>query len=135
MFGSPLRRLENELATLDAQIARHAMALVRGGASPEELLDHLKPLTLRSVELKNRIRERTPWRRLRARRDELLRALPAMPDGIERSRAELELTQLDHHLLTQVRRRPMSMVSLALFAAVVCAMVLLPRLLVDWFAA
>ncbi len=134
MFGSSLRQLEHELSTLDAQIARHAMALVRGGATPEELLDQLKPLTTRSVELKDRIRRKTPWRRLSARRDELVRALPAMPDGMERSRAELELAQLDLHMLANPRRRPMTLTAFVLFAAVVFVMVVLPPLVVDWLA-
>ena len=132
MFGSPRRRLEQELAALDAEIARHAMALVRGGATPTQLLDGLRPLTARSVELKDRIRRQTPWRRLEARRDELLRAMPAMPDGMARTRAEMELAQLDLQLMTRPRRKPMPLLALVLFTAAVVATVVMPPAWTGW---
>lgn len=109
------------------------MALVRRGATPAELLDELKPLTTRSVELKDRIRRKTPWRRLDARRTELLRALPAMPDGRERSKAEMEIAQLDAYLANP-RRKPMTLAALVLFAAVVFVTVVLPPWIVRWLA-
>ena len=134
MFGTSLRRLEEELAALDAEISRHAMALVRNGASPEQLLAELKPLTTRSVELKDRIRRKTPWRRLQARRDELQRALATMPESRERQGMKLELLQLDIYLTHNLRRKPMTLAAFVLFAAVVFVMVVLPPLLVDWLA-
>lgn len=134
MSGTSLRRLEEELAGLEADIAHRAMELVRGGASPEELLVQLKPLTTRSVELKDRIRDATPWHRLRARRHELQRMLAALPEGIEHRSAQRELMQLNLHLHGHPRRRPMTLLALLVFATVVCAMVVVPPLVVDWLA-
>ncbi len=134
MFGSSLRRLEDELAVLDADISRRAMALVREGCSPQQLLEELKPLTTRSVALKDRIRARTPWHTLEGRRAELERTVAAMPGGVDRSRARLELAQLDLYLTTNPRRRPITLLALMLFVAVVLAMVALPSSLVGWLA-
>ncbi|GAA5079429.1 hypothetical protein [Lysobacter panacisoli] len=134
MFGPSRATLERQLAELESAISARGLALVGDGATPERLLADLHPLTTRSVELKRRIRQKTPWRTLAKRRDELKRTLAALPPGRERQRAEIEFLDLDSYLTLNPKRRPMTLIALVLFAAVVFVMVVLPPLVVDWLA-
>lgn len=134
MFGPSLKALQRELAELDSAINARASELVQDGTSPEHLLADLHPMTTAKVELRRRIRQKTPWRTLAKRRDELKRTLAALPPGRERQRAEIEFLDLDSYLTLNPKRRPMTLIALVLFAAVVFVMVVLPPLVVDWLA-
>lgn len=135
LFGRSPTHLRDELAQLEAAVESKASELSAARTPAEQYPGELLLLTTRLAELRAKIRARTPWRELTARRDQLHAQLQSLdPSDWRRLRIEREASDLDDYLTRNTRRRPMSAKALMVFAAIVLAAVVLPKLIIGWLA-
>jgi len=135
MFRKSIRSLQEELQDLESQSESEARVLVGRGVNSDQLVEGLLPISRKVVALRDQIRHRTPWKELVARRDKVQKQLNAIPSPAELERSELqaELSSLELYLEFS-RRKPLTLKTFLLLAAIVSAMVFGPQLIVDWLA-
>lgn len=132
--GRPsLTQLRADRDALQYAIDVEAARLAAQQTPADRYAEALMPLTSRLVEIRRQILLKTPARESMARCRELerLTSAPGRRSASEHYALESELRDLHLHFSTP-RRRPLTLKVLMIFVAVVAAMVLLPRLIVDW---
>ena len=115
-FPRTLKSLLKEKAELEAQLdAKSASLAALGPITVEISQKELTPLTLPLVHLERRIRDKTPWKQLVARRDELRKTLESSsPEDANTFYLRHDLASLDLYLeISSSRRKPVTALQLA----------------------
>ncbi len=134
-FPGSLTDLREELTQLEAAVTARANELAAARTPADRYAGELLPLTSQVVGLRAKIRARTPWPELAARRDQLNEELQSL-DAFDPRLLQIqrEASDLDDYLRGNTRRRPMSAKTLVAFVAIVLAAMYLPQLIVEWLA-
>jgi len=126
-----LAELHIERDALQAEMAAHAACLAGRQASAEQFAPALMPQAERLVAIRAQILRRTPARELMARYRLLERQAgeTSARTGAEQRTLDTELLDLQLHFANP-RRRPLTLKTFLVLAAVVAAMLYLPKLIV-----